>query len=306
MIKKPHVFSILLILAMAVLVMAFTSQQTVIQSKASHAEALWETSGHGDTTAEAFRHWDEDDPAVVPTSCAKCHSSYGFVDFIQDGTVDAEAAVDSTVDCDVCHTNPDTGTLRNHTSVTFPSGVMVEGLGPEALCMECHQGRASKVTVDGGITNSGVTDDDEVSSSIRFSNIHYFAAAASQFGTVIDGGYEYDGKTYDARFSHVDGYNACHTCHNPHSLQIREHNCATCHSFTDPKDIRYLGSCTDYDGDGDAGEGIYYEITTMADILYNTMHAVFAYGDTPAHRLRFPLLSLFLQRQQRERSGRRR
>ena len=271
MIKKPHVFSIVLILAMAALVMAFTSQQTVIQSKASHAEDLWETSGHADSAAEAFRHWDEDDPAVVPTGCAKCHSAYGFVDFILDGSVDAPADIDSTVNCDVCHTNPDNGTLRNHTSVTFPSGVTVEGLGPEAMCMECHQGRASKATVDGGIAGSGVTDDDEVSSSIRFSNIHYFAAAASQFGTVIDGGYEYDDKSYDARFSHVDGYNACHTCHNPHSLQIRENNCQTCHSFTDPKDIRFLGSCTDYDGDGNASEGIYYEITTMADKLYATM-----------------------------------
>ena len=140
----------------------------------------------------------------------------------------------------------------------------------------------------------GCDHDDEVSSSIRFSNIHYFAAAASQFGTVIDGGYEYEGKTYDARFSHVDGYNDCDTCHNPHTLQIREHNCATCHSFTDPKDIRYLGSCTDYDGDGDAGEDIYYEITTMADSSI-TPSPVFAYGHTPAHRLRFPHLSLFVQ-----------
>ncbi|MCJ7681725.1 MAG: hypothetical protein MUP70_13425, partial [Candidatus Aminicenantes bacterium] len=167
-----------------------------------------------------------------------------------------------------------------HTSVTFPSGVTVEGLGPEAMCMECHQGRASKATVDKGITSSGVADDDEVSSRIRFSNIHYFAAAASQFGTVIDGGYEYDDKSYDARFSHVDGYNACHTCHNPHSLEIREHNCQTCHSFSDPKDIRFLGSCMDYDGDGNAAEGIYYEITTMADKLYATMQH---YANTVTH-----------------------
>ncbi|MBU4330088.1 MAG: hypothetical protein KKB53_06250 [Acidobacteria bacterium] len=280
MIKKPHILSIVLILAMAALVMAFTSQQTVIQSKASHAEDLWETSGHADSTAEAFRHWDEDDPAVVPTGCAKCHSAYGFIDFIQDGTVDAAAKIDSTVNCDVCHINPNTGTLRNHTAVTFPSGVTVEGLGPEAMCMECHQGRASKKSVDATIAGAGVADDDVVSRSIRFSNIHYFAAAASQFGTVIDGGYEYAGKSYDARFSHVDGYNACHTCHNPHSLEVRRKNCATCHTFSDPKDIRFLGSCTDYDGDGNAAEGIYYEITTMADKLYATMQH---YANTVTH-----------------------
>ena len=39
---------------------------------------LWASSGHADETAEAFRHWDEDDPQEVSTSCAKCHSAPGY------------------------------------------------------------------------------------------------------------------------------------------------------------------------------------------------------------------------------------
>ena len=47
----------------------------------------WSGSGHADADAEAFVHWDEDDPAEVPTCCAKCHSSGGYRDFLGvDGT----------------------------------------------------------------------------------------------------------------------------------------------------------------------------------------------------------------------------
>ena len=60
------------------------------------------------------------------------------------------------------------------------------------------------------------------------------------------------GKVYDARFSHIAGYNACNNCHNPHSLQVDIRKCNTCHTgVTDFKDIRYVGSQTDYDGSGD-------------------------------------------------------
>jgi hypothetical protein len=48
----------------------------------------WAASGHADSTAEAFRHWDGDDPREVPATCAKCHSSPGFQDFIgEDGSM---------------------------------------------------------------------------------------------------------------------------------------------------------------------------------------------------------------------------
>jgi hypothetical protein len=233
-----------------------------------HAKELWLTSGHADSHAEAFSHWDEE--GEIPVSCAKCHSTGGFVDFIEDGMVNASANTGTTVECEVCHINPENGVVRDHTSVVFPSGKLVENLGPEALCMECHQGRASKKSVDDAVTDAGVSDEDMVSSDLSFINIHYYAVGATQFGTVAEGGYEYDDKSYDARFSHVIGYNACITCHNSHSLEINIVNCNTCHTgVSDPKDIRFYGSLVDYDGDGDMVEGVYYEIETLKAKLYN-------------------------------------
>lgn len=240
-------------------------------------EALFADSGHADETAEAFRHWDEDDPPVVPTSCAKCHAAGGFLDFAADGTVDS-AADPATLSCEVCHTNAETGAKRTFASVTFPSGAVIENLGSESVCMQCHQGRASTASVDGSIAGAGVGDDTP-SSSLRFSNIHYFAAAATMYGTLVRGGYQYAGKTYDAKFAHIEGYGECADCHNPHSLEVRTERCSTCHSMVESDDdlhnIRYLGSLVDYDGDGNKSEGVYYEITTMEEKLYS---AILAYA----------------------------
>jgi hypothetical protein len=240
-------------------------------------DALFSESGHADSTAEAFRHWDEDDPPVVPTSCAKCHSLGGFQDFAADGVVDSEAQP-AEFDCDLCHTGAEGGPLRSFASVTFPSGAVIENVGAEAICMQCHQGRASTATVDSGIASAGVGDDTP-SSRLRFSNIHYFAAAATMYGTLVKGGYEYAGKTYDAKFSHVDGYAECIDCHNPHSLEIRTERCDTCHTYVKGHeqlhDIRWFGSLMDYDGDGNITEGIYYEVAGVKAKLYS---AIQAYG----------------------------
>jgi len=276
MLKRPYLLTLLVVvLGLAVfLTSASAGKQAKIQSKADHAERLWSTSAHADKTAEAFTHWDEE--GSIPTSCAKCHSTPGYQDYIgADGSasnvVDKAAPLGTTVECEACHADPENGVVHNHTAVVFPSGVEVKGLGPEALCMECHQGRASTISVDASIASAGV-DDDTPSSKLRFINVHYFASAATQFGTVVKGGYEYAGKTYDARFSHITGYNACQVCHSPHSLEVEIEACNTCHTgIKDPKDIRYLGSLEDYDGDGNMTEGIYYEIETLKEIMYESL-----------------------------------
>ena len=290
MVKKPTILGIVLVIAVFALFSAFTQPKSKasIQSKKSHSQRLWETSGHADATATAFNYWNAS--LSIPMTCAKCHSRIGFLDFLADGTVNNNAPVGTTVDCYACHTDQENGILHNHTSVIFPSTIQVDNLGGEALCMECHQGRTAKKTVDDAITNAGLSNNDTPSSKLSFINIHYFAAAASQFGTIAKGGYEYEGKTYDARFSHITGYNACITCHNPHSLEVDLNACSTCHTgkgdprnitfpgsffagVKDPKDIRYYGSFVDYDGDGDMREGIYYEIEGFKDKLYEAMQA---------------------------------
>ncbi len=235
---------------------------------------LWAESAHNDAESEAFRHWDEDDPAVVSTSCAKCHSGVGLPDFLgadgtEAGVVDNEAPIDTTITCTTCH---NAGTVAKD-SVVFPSGVEIAGLGPESVCMECHQGRASGLSVENGLTEAGIEDMDVVSEEVGFTNIHYFAAASTMYGTLANGGYQYEGMSYDAKFDHVDGYDSCVGCHDSHTLELKVDECATCHTESDPKDIRMAGSLVDFDGDGDMEEGIYYEVEGLRGMLYEAMQA---------------------------------
>jgi hypothetical protein len=248
----------------------------------------WSTSGHADKAAEAFRHWDSEDPAVVPTTCAKCHSTPGFRDFIGDdgsavGSVETAVPVGSTVECAACH-NPTTAELD---SVVFPSGVEVTGLGPEARCMTCHQGRASTDSVDAAIVAAGVTDPNEVSDKLNFLNIHYYAAGATLIAGTARGGYQYEGKVYDHRFRHVPDRDTCVECHNPHTLKVRIDECAACHagvSSTDElKNIRMISSAgVDYDGDGNLTEGIWYELTGVRDRLLGAIQAYSVSQSQPA------------------------
>lgn len=255
------------------------------------AEAVYETiqdslfsdSGHADETSEAFRHWDEDDPPLVSTSCAKCHSAGGFLEFATTGAVNT-AAEPGAITCEVCHTDSEKGTLRVFQNVTFPSGEVITGpldenenptaLGAEGICMQCHQGRYSGPGVDSYLAGKGVAEDTP-SSGLGFRNIHYYPAGATMYGTLVKGGYQYSGKSYDGKFGHVEGYTACNDCHDPHSLEVRIERCDTCHSNinseADLHDIRWLGSLTDYDGDGDKTEGIYYELKGIQNKLYNSI-----------------------------------
>ncbi|MCB8966475.1 MAG: cytochrome c3 family protein [Ardenticatenaceae bacterium] len=241
----------------------------------------WQSSGHADVEAEAFNHWNEEDPQEVPTGCAKCHSTPGYLDFLgadgtEFGTVENASPIGTTVECAACHNDVTLGL----TSVVFPSGVEVMGLGDESRCMQCHQGRSSKLTVDQGIIDAGldpVADLDVVSEDVGFTNIHYYAAAATLYGKVAMGGYEYDGKAYDGKFDHVAGYDSCIDCHNPHTLEVKVDECSGCHtdvtSVEDLVNIRMPGSLVDYDGDGDMEEGIMFEIQGMQEMLLQAMQA---------------------------------
>lgn len=256
----------------------------------------WMSSGHADAAAEAFIHWDEESPAEIPESCAKCHSSTGYQDFLgadgsEAGVVNAPHPVGTVVDCVACHND----VTVTKTSVVMPSGLEITGLGGEARCMECHQGRQSKVSVDKAIADAGV-DADTVSDQLSFLNIHYYAAAATKYGTLAKGGYEYDGNSYDANFAHVEGYDTCNGCHNPHTLELKLEECAACHaddemaieSADDLKNIRMQGSGVDFDGDDDTDEGIYFEIEGLQEALLANIQAYAnevvgtAIGYTPA------------------------
>ena len=242
-------------------------------------EQAWASSGHADATAEAFRHWDESSPQEVSTSCAKCHTPTGYMDYLgadgsTAGVVDAAQPVSNGITCVACHNDAAVAL----SSVTFPSGVVVDNLGPEARCMVCHSGRASGATINATIATNVLTDTlDTVSEELGFVNIHYFAAAATQYGTVTGGGYEYAGNTYDGKFQHAGGVDTCISCHDQHTLEIKISTCQECHSnITDVADlvnIRMNGSLEDYNGNGNITEGIAAEITGLQDMLYQTIQA---------------------------------
>jgi len=281
--KLVLLLSLIAVVVLAVALYAGLGLQVIRQAVAQEEVKVpfleeWAAGGHADASAEAFNHWNEDSPAEVPANCAKCHSTPGYLDFLgADGTefgvVDGAHEIGTTIECEACH-NEVTLTLD---SVVMPSGLEITGLGDEARCMQCHQGRESKVSVDEFIAEAGVADEDTVSEDLGFRNVHYFAAAATKYGTMAKGGYEYDGNAYDGNFAHVEEFDTCIECHDTHTLEVKVEECAGCHAdvttVEDLKDVRMPGSLVDYDGDGDIREGVYYELDGLRETLYSSIQA---------------------------------
>jgi len=237
----------------------------------------WVASPHAQADAEAFVHWDAE--GEIPETCAQCHSTPGYLDFLgadgsAAGTVDAPAPIGTVINCDACHNR----TAASLSSVTFPSGVELVNLNESARCMVCHQGRASGNSVTVALEEAGMSEDlDTVSEDLGFINIHYYAAASTLYGAEVQGGYQFAGLSYQIRSDHVEGYNTCTDCHSAHTLEVRVTECTTCHedveTAEDLRSIRMVGSLVDYDGDGDVEEGIAGEIETLQEMLYATIQA---------------------------------
>jgi hypothetical protein len=224
--------------------------------------------GHFAGSEEAFRHWDED--GEVSASCSKCHSATGLPLFIEEGVTISQPLANG-LNCATCHDDLTTYTKFEVAEVEFPSGSVVDSGDPNTnLCMNCHQGRESTVSVNR--LTAGLPDD-TVSEELRFLNVHYFAAGATLFGTEAQGAYEYDGKSYVGRNAHVEGYDNCTQCHNTHGLDVQVEACGGCHAGVESEEdllsIRMSG--TDYDGDGDTTEGLAGEVATMRETVYTAM-----------------------------------
>jgi hypothetical protein len=235
-------------------------------------EDLWAQSAHADTSAAAFSYWNLDRPAQVPAACAKCHSTPGFLSFLgaagtQPGAADQPVPAGTTIECVACHN----AAAQVLDSVTMPSGTKITGLGNEARCWPCHQGQASTVSVNRSLANRMVTDEDAIDASLRFPDTHFAPVAATVSGTYGKGGYQYAGKSYEARSAHVPGMDTCVDCHDPHSLRIRLDACARCHpevrKVEDLRQIRMAGSAVDYAGDRDLSQGLDSEIKSLQAML---------------------------------------
>lgn len=274
--KKP-VWPLLAILFLAGGLTAILIGQVILppEPRIESVEAIsekWAESDHADTEAEAFIHWDEDDPAEIPANCAKCHSAYGYLDYLgEDGTealmVDAAANIGSIVTCNVCH-NP---TAHEKQTAYFPSGAEVSIEGGSVNCAECHQGTRSGANVEEATQD---LPEDVVNTELGFVNVHYKIGGAVRYGAESAVGYEYPGQTYAGYFLHAADYQVCADCHDPHALTIDPTDCAACHPVvSDHASIYSVRSedTPDYDGDGDTTEGVYGEIETMHEMMYSAI-----------------------------------
>jgi hypothetical protein len=195
-----------------------------VQPVPDFADLMRNDRGHFDTSAEAYRHWDEDTDHLVDPSCARCHSVEGFL-FRAKYNIDQTipATLSSGMTCETCHeTNANFSPLNNNIperryirSVTFPVPATAtsqqiaartimngaEGSDEEDdsfLCLTCHQGRESTLTVD--TFNPSPVD----TFTLSFRNVHYLPAGATQYGNAAAVAYQYAGKQYAPRWEHTD------------------------------------------------------------------------------------------------------
>lgn len=231
----------------------------------------WLSGAHADLNSPAFRYWDNLQPALIPKGCAKCHSRTGFEDFLgvdgsTPGQIDRPHPTGTVVDCAVCHNKG----FIDKTTVLMPSGSVLQTEDDEKRCMECHQGRQSGVGIDAMIAQSAASLD-AVSDALDFARTHNHPGVSIKYGTTVKAGYEYEGRKYDAEFTHVDGYRTCTDCHNSFSLKVKVGECQKCHvemaTTGDLTRIRTVGASADFNGNGDVTEGIAAEVRALQEML---------------------------------------
>ncbi len=211
--------------------------------------AEWAKSGHGDIAAEPWRHWDWDDPQEVSSRCSRCHAPQASdapmdVSYLAYASTGAQVAapVALGIDCVNCHQTfptiysnlakfglPD-GQLE---PTTFPSSAELSLFSSSNVCLICHQGRDSGVSVQEDI------DADDGAGPYSLPSIHYYAAAATLFGSEGNAGYQYPSEEYKPRNvfgSHPDEFSNCVGCHMKNAEGGEMHtwipslaSCQSCH-----------------------------------------------------------------------------
>jgi hypothetical protein len=246
--------------------MLFGSGASWSEEKAEIGVPLQFWKGHFDRGAQAFHDWDK--AKEIPGVCARCHSANGVPEYLRDGKNTPAAQVKNGLACTNCHA--DLLTYARHTvaKVTFPSGLTVDsGNNDTNLCMTCHQGRESTLSLNKALAGHAPDTPDP---KLEFLHVHYYPAGATLYGTEAKVGYEYDGKSYVGRFDHMPNVSICTGCHQPHGGEVKIDRCGGCHNgvrtVADLADIR-VSTRGDFDGNGKE-EGLAREIVGLQDQLY--------------------------------------
>jgi hypothetical protein len=279
------------------------------------ADLVRNDSGHFDTSAAAYRNWDEDTDHLVDPTCSRCHSVEGFLFRVKYGlTQTVPAQLSSGMTCESCHETgavftplsgnkparryvakvdfpaPTTATSTQLANVTISNGA--DGTAAEDdsyLCMTCHQGRESTLTMNAADPAPGSV----ATFTLSFKNVHYLPAGATQYGNRAAVAYQYTGKTYAAPWNHGVAYGGaypqpadqrarCQFCHlqaGDHSFEVAvTETCQDCHGNVTLDQLTPADRPED-NWDGDAGTKPRAEVTAIAARL---LAAIRAYCATAA------------------------
>lgn len=175
------------------------------------------------------------------SSCARCHSKQGYIEFAVTGDVAENVSYPASIDCATCHqVHPDTWALRLPGAVTW---VADAGYGDTSVdfgdnsnnCAGCHQSRRPEPN----ISNPGDT--------FEITSVHYgphHGAMANVLAATFWA--EIPGSTpYPAGSGHWDNGATCVSCHmatytegtGGHTWWPNIDNCTTCHPGVTDFDI---------------------------------------------------------------------
>jgi hypothetical protein len=203
----------------------FATAPTLADEKAEKGVVLEFWKGHFDRHAGPFHEWDKE--KEIPSICARCHGAQSLPEYLASGKTRPAPHAKNGLACANCHA--DMLTYERHTvaKVNFASGLSVDtGNNDANLCMTCHQGRESTASVNKAIAGLPLDTPDP---KLNFLHVHYFPAGATLYGTEAKVAYEYVGKTYAGRFTHMPAVNTCTGCHQPHTGEVKIDRCGGCH-----------------------------------------------------------------------------
>jgi len=199
----------------------------------------WAGSGHGDTLAQPWIHYD----FKARDDCNRCHTTTGYVKYVTTGDKKAWATANSSdktkevLRCDGCHTDyswkrrnlgPVRADYTNVPSFFYPDAKTSN------ICLNCHIGRESGDSIKNLPASTNFTN-------TGFINSHYLTAGGTLFGVT---GYEFSGRDYTNKsfFEHdqigITDVEGTGTTRGP---------CVGCH-LTSPDSHRFLPVATNSSG----------------------------------------------------------